>query len=427
LLEFLLNFILMPLFVLGIIIFVHEMGHYTVARLYKFPIPVFSIGFGKEIFGITDQHGTRWKLSIFPLGGYVSITSLDNFPLYQRSQVALAGPAANFIFGLILMILVGFIMGAPTTPPYVVSVNTHGGAYEAGILPRDKVISLDGQSIPYHMDKIREVIEASEDGTVDVEVLRNDQKINYTVSVRQFDRTGDYGGTYKKKMLGVVFAGSNLKISAIKKVGDIDTQNNIDLARQELIKNFDRQVVINFGKGDDREDFLVFVDSSMNTGLLDSSSQDYETLVMWDEKFRSFRPQGLIESVKEAVTLFYDSFNVTFGSIYQIIIGKKTADDLGGVVHISNMTGDISEQVPEIGPYYLFRLIVVLSFSIGLINLLPFPVLDGGHILFHAIEKVRGKPPSLTTQGYIYGVSIVFLIFVMLIVGYRDLVQHVPT
>jgi regulator of sigma E protease len=423
--EFLINYILLPVFILAVVIFVHELGHFLIARYYKIPTPVFSVGFGREIIGFTDKSGTRWKLSIFPLGGYVSVNSTDKDPLYQRTLIAIGGPLANFVFAIIAMILVSMTYGSPKTPPYVAALSLKGGAYEAGMLPMDKILKLDDRDIPYYMEDIKDIIKNAKGDFVSADILRNGQKMTLSIPVKDMSKTGDFGEDYQQRMMGVTFVGQNLKLNAVNSVAGVDTLGNVSLARSEIIKNFGKNIVINFGKGKDLENFFIHIDPTLNKGLLDEHDTKYSALILWDNSKVDFIPIPLTEATKDSLDLAYQASKKTLGVLYQIIVGKKDTGDLGGVVAISSMTGEVAEQSKLIGFYYMFKFIAVLSVNIGFINLLPLPMFDGGHLMFYAIEAMRGRPPSLKVKGYVYGVSIMFILILSLMVGYRDIMDRI--
>lgn len=422
--EFAINYILLPIFILAVVIFVHELGHYLIARYYKVPTPVFSVGFGREIMGFTDKSGTRWKLSIFPLGGYVSVNGTDKDPLYQRTLIALGGPLANFVFAIVAMILVSMTYGSPKTPPYVAALSINGGAYAAGMLPMDKILTLGGQDIPYYMEDIKDIIKNAKGDFVVAEIMRNGQKMTLQIPVKDMNKTGDFGEDYQQRMMGVTFAGQNLKLSAVNSVAGVDTFGNIPLARSEIIKNFGKNIVVNFGKGKEREDFLTHIDPALNKGLLNEHDTKYSSLILWDNSKVDFIPIPLTEATKDSLHLAYLASKKTLGVLYQIIVGKKDTGDLGGVVAISSMTGEVAERTKFVGAYFIFKFIAILSVNIGFINLLPLPMFDGGHLMFYAIEAVRGRPPSLKVKGYVYGVSIMFILILSLMIGYRDIMER---
>lgn len=421
--QFVLFYIFMPMLVLGLVIFVHELGHFLMARYFKIPVSIFSVGFGKEIWGRVDRHGTRWKLSLFPLGGYVSVNSQDSDPLYQRAMVAVAGPIANFLLAILIMIMTANILGMPAMSPSIVALNINGGAYAAGVLPGDKIISLNGESIPHDIDRIKDMIVALKKSDIEAVIERKGQKKTLNIPIKNLPKVGDFGENKKEKMMGVVFAGQNWKLSAVNSVAGVTTEGNIASVRSEFIKNMGRHIIVNFGKANEREDFLVFVDPDLNQDLFNPAGKKYSSFILWDDSVVHFVPVSFFKSVSESLKIVYTACQKTLGVLYQIINGKKDTGDLGGVVAISTMTGEVSERMELVGPYFILRLIAILSINIGFINLLPLPMLDGGHLLFYAIEFIRGRPASLKVKGYVYGVSIMFIIGLMLMVTYRDILE----
>lgn len=421
--EFFLNYICLPIVVLAIVVFVHEMGHFAMARYFGISTPVFSVGFGREIFGYTDKRGTRWKLSAFPLGGYVSIDGRDTDPLYQRAWIAAAGPLANFIFAIFVMFWIPIFMGAPKTPPLVVALSTTGGAYAAGVQPGDRVIRLGGHDLPYYSEEIGSYVQNAEGNLIDATIIRNGQRHELSIVVRETEETDDFGEADRPKRMGIIFAGHNFKLSAINEVNGINTEGNIALARAELIKNFGKKITINFGKGTDRDSLYTFIDPTLNKDLQIEGSPKFSSLILWDNRDVEYMPVGVGEGLLSALDLTYQVCKKTLGVIYQIISGKKDTGDLGGVVAISSMTGEVAEQAKTVGLYYLFRFVAILSVNIGFINLLPLPLLDGGHLMFYGIEAIRGRPPSLKVKAYVYAAGIMFIILLSLTVTIRDILE----
>lgn len=423
-LQFALNYILMPILVLNIVIFVHELGHLLTARYFKMKTPVFSVGFGREIVGFTDKFGTRWKLSIFPLGGYVSVDTLDKQPLYQRTFVAIAGPFANMILAILLMIVVGMSYGIPRTPPLIVAVKIDSGAYAAGIKPHDKIVRLDDKDIPYHIEEITNIVRDAKNDHVVADILRDGKVLTVSIPVRDTSKIDDFGGSMQQRMIGVLFAGQNLKLSSVNQVADVNTHGDINLARAELIKNFGKTITLNLGKGADAENFLTYIDPALNKGLQDENSSKHSTFVFSDNNKIEFVPTSVSDAVADSFDLVYLGCKKTLGVLYQIITGKKDTGDLGGVVAISTMTGEVTEQATIIGPYYIFKFIALLSINIGFINLLPLPMFDGGHLALYAAEGIRGRPLSLKVKGYIYGVGIMSILILSLMIAYRDIMER---
>lgn len=416
-------YICAPILVLAIVIFVHELGHYLMARVFRVPAPVFSVGFGREVFGFMDRRGTRWKFSIFPFGGYVKIDESYDRPLYQRVWIVLGGPLSNFIFSFVLMVAVFMLMGAPAVTPVAAGVNIKGGAYAAGVRPGDRIISLEGHFIPKDMDDIKSFVTSSPKEVLRAVLQRDGQEMVVDIPILQLKETNDFGDDKPHRKLGILFAGQSMKLKAINRVADVDTEGNVDRAREEILRHIGKDVVINFGLSGVKDDLLIRIDADLNKGLYDPESSKFTTLVLWDDRDTEFYRLPFSKAVIHSGDLLYKAIKKTFGVLYQMVVGKKDTGDLGGVVAISSMTGEVTENASVVGPFFIFKFLAILSASIGFLNLLPFPMLDGGHLLFHGIEKITGVPPSLKIKGYFYGFGVVFIVLIVIMVNYHDIVE----
>jgi regulator of sigma E protease len=355
------TFILKPLgflFVLTVVIFVHELGHFLVARWCGVKVKTFSIGFGKEIFGFSDSHGTRWRFAWIPLGGYVkflddensaSVPSRDALdrmtpaeregafqtkPLGSRAAIVAAGPIANFLLAIAIFAVTFTLVGVQGIVPRVDEVVADGPAAKAGFKPGDLIVSIDGRPIETFGDMQR-VVSASAERELVFDLDRGGVMLTLKVTpVRQ-----------ELSTLGSKFSG-----------GVIGIKRNA--AQQEVF----------------------------------------------------FKQYGPVEAVGMAVKESYYIVSRTLGYLYDVATRRESGDQLGGPLRIA----DISGQVATLGFVALLQLTAVLSVSIGLINLFPVPLLDGGHLLFYAIEAVRGRPLSERAQevGFRIGFAIVLLLLV---------------
>ncbi len=421
--EIFFYYFLSTFLVFSLVIFVHEMGHFLAARSCNIPVKVFSIGFGREIFGYTDKKGTRWKLALIPLGGYITTDESDKTPLGKRAFVTIAGPAMNIIFSIVLMMAVLSIWGMSRAPLEVVGVVSGAGADKANIQIGDVLTVVDGVRLPTDSNAIQDIIAKSSRDVIDVEIIRDGQTIHKKVVVTQTADEDDFGKQISRKRMGVLLAGSNINLKGINTIEGVDVRKNTDLVRKTIIQNFDRQIVMNYGEGVFAEDVRILPRSAYNQDLKTQGSRFYKTLVMWDKKKRFYEPVPFITACQETAELVGRATKITIGVIYQLITGKKKTGDVGGVVQMGEMTGDITSQSVNEGPSVLLSMIVILSIQIGLLNLLPFPMLDGGHLLFHAYEAVFKKQPSLRVKGYMYGVSIVLLLWVIIVANVSDLLK----
>lgn len=368
--------------VLSILVFVHELGHYTIARWCGVKIETFSIGFGRELFGRTDRHGTRWKFSLIPLGGYVQmfgdvdpasarqsdeVIATDTTParpmtaeerkvaffsqsVGRRAAIVVAGPAINFIFAIAILTGLYAIEGKPYTPPVAASIIEGSAAEKAGIQPDDRILSING-----------EAIESFQDLTKYVAIHLNEE----------------------------------MKVTLVhyKGEGKWDDANPVTLtATPTIITEKDR-----FG----------FVHT---TGRLGIKSPPADTEV---------ETHGIGSAFTTAV---FDTWRIsadTLTAIGQMLVGYRSTDELGGILRIGAYAGEFAQR----GFMSLVTFAALLSVNLGLINLLPIPMLDGGHLLFYALETVKGKPLAERVQEWALRFGMAFLFGIMVFATWNDLVQ----
>ena len=356
------TFILKPLaflFVLTVVIFFHELGHFLVARWCGVRVKTFSIGFGKEIFGFTDRYQTRWRVAWIPLGGYVkflddensaSVPSRDALqhmtpaeregafqtkPLASRAAIVAAGPIANFLLAILIFAVTFTLVGVNITAPRVDELVPDGAAAKAGFMAGDVIVSIDGQPVEAFADMQR-IVSASADRQLSFEVNRGGVSIMLQATPDRREITDRFGNKLR--------------------VGVIGIKRN-------------------------------------------ASQQEWQ-----------FKQYGPVEALGLAVRESYCLVSRTLGSLYDVATRRESGDQLGGPLRIAEISG----QVASLGFLALINLTAVLSVSIGLINLFPIPLLDGGHLLFYAIEAVRGRPLSERAQevGFRIGFAIVLLLLV---------------
>ncbi len=338
-----LGWIIPFLFVLTLVVFFHELGHFLVARWCGVKVLIFSIGFGPELFGFNDRHGTRWKVAAIPLGGYVKFFGDDNVAsvpdqsaianmtteershsfIYQRvgrrAAIVVAGPLANFVLAIAIFACLFMIFGKPSTSPRVDAVQSGSAAEAAGFKPGDLVLTINGHPIESFPD-MQQIVSTSAGEPLVFEVER--------------------GGT-------VV----TLKATpALKEIKD-------------RFGNVHRQGILGITRSPSPED-------------------------------THFQPVGPLKAVELGAQRTWFVAERTLSYIGGVISGRESADQLGGPIRIAQVSGQVATE----GLASLLSLAAVLSVSIGLLNLFPVPLLDGGHILFYAIEAVRGKPLSERAQ-----------------------------
>jgi regulator of sigma E protease len=359
--------VLLPfLFVLTVVVFIHELGHFLVARWCGVKVKAFSIGFGREIYGFYDRHGTRWRLAWIPLGGYVKFLDDENSAsvpskaalermsadeqagafqtksLAARSAIVAAGPIANFILAIVIFAVTFTFVGIQVTAPRVDELVPEGVAASAGFKPGDVIVSIDGQPIETFADMQR-IVSGSADRQLSFEVNR--------------------GGALL-----------TLKVTP---------------ARREISDRFGNK---------------------MRVGVIGIRRSPAQT--EWE-----YKRYGPIEAMGLGVreTVFIVSRTLSY--LNDVIMGRESADQLGGPIRIAEVSG----QVASVGFVPLLNLTAVLSVSIGLINLFPIPLLDGGHLLFYLIEAVRRKPLSERTQEIGFRIGLALVLMLMMFATWNDL------
>ncbi|MBO0905110.1 RIP metalloprotease RseP [Jiella sonneratiae] len=354
------------LFVLTIIVFFHELGHFLIGRLCGIKALTFSVGFGPEIAGFTDRRGTRWKLAAIPLGGYVKFLGDENaasvpdrgaveamsetdrrqaFPAVsvgRRAATVAAGPIANFVLSIVIFSAVVFVNGRVVGDPVVSAVEPNSPAATAGFEPGDRVVSADGEAIDYFSDLQRHVAAAGEN-PISFEVERGGNPVRLTVTPRMETRKDEFGNSFTTPIVGLRADNSN----------------------------------------------------------------------------GSFRLErlGPLQSIGYGVSQTWFVAKETVGFIGQVVTGRQSADQIGGPIRIAQ----VSSQVSTIGLGALLNLAALLSISIGILNLLPIPMLDGGHLLFYAFEAVRGRPLSERVQELGFRIGLALVTMLMIFAFWNDI------
>jgi regulator of sigma E protease len=348
--------------ILTVLVFVHEMGHYLIARRNGVRVDVFSIGFGPELFGWTARSGTRWKFSAIPLGGYVKmfgdsdvastgaaaqeLTPAERavaFPhkrVGQRAAIVLGGPMANFVFAIVVLATLYVTVGQPYTPPIIDGVDPDSAAAAAGFEAGDTVRTIDGQAIQRFEDMQR-IIGARPGQLMTVQIERDGKPISLAVTPRVEEFTDRFGNAQRIGKLGV-------------------RANQMRIIRHD------------------------------------------PATAVW-------------QAARE-------TWHLTTGTLHelgQIIIGARSSDQIGGVLRIAQMSG----QVTRDGFIYTVWFVALLSINLGLINLFPIPVLDGGHLVFYAAEFLRGRPLGRRAQEYGSMAGLAAVLALMIFATWNDLVH----
>jgi regulator of sigma E protease len=359
------GYIIPFLIVLTIVVFFHELGHFLVARWCGVAVKAFSVGFGPEIFGFTDRRGTRWKLSVIPLGGYVKFLgdmseaggtnrdALEGLSSAERKEafvskgvaaraaIVAAGPLANFVLAIVIFTAVFSTYGRQVTEARVDTVVAGSAAERAGFLPGDVVRSIDGVTIGNFAD-LQRIVGISADTALDVTVERGGDLLTLSATPERKEIEDQFGNKQRVGMLGISRA---------------TTADNV-------------------------------------------FTEHYSV------------PQAALLSVQETWFVIHR----TMAFLGDLVLGRESADQLGGPIKIAQISG----QVAELGFLPFINLAAFLSISIGLINLFPIPILDGGHLAFYLIEAIRGKPLPDHIQEMSFRVGFAALMLLMLFTVWQD-------
>ncbi len=358
------------LFVLTLVVFVHEWGHYKVGRLCGVDVTTFSIGFGRELFGFTDKSGTRWRFAAIPLGGYVKFAgdanaasvpdpasvamlppadrsrTLPGATVGRRAAIVAAGPIANFIFSILVFAGIVMTFGKTEIAPRVDRVAAGSAAEKAGLASGDLIVSIDGAPMR-NFEEVRRLVSINAETPLRFVVERAGSQVSVDVTPTLVERRNALG----VERLGVV-------------------------------------------------------------GVVAATRAE-------DTRRLSFGP---IQALSYGASESWFIVTRTFDYLGKLITGREKADQLSGVIHIAEVSGHVASTG---GIVSLLTLAAVLSVSIGLMNLFPVPMLDGGHLVFYAYEALTGRPLSEKVQEYAFRAGIALVLVLTVFVTWNDIARIV--
>ncbi len=361
------GYILPFLFVLSLVVFFHELGHFLIGRWCGVRVEAFSLGFGPELFGRNDRHGTRWRLAALPLGGYVKFFGESNFvpvsdqaaleamsardrevsfsgqKVWKRAAIVAAGPVANFLLAIAIFSGIFYLNGRQIRLPSVDSVVADSAAAAAGFQPGDLIVSIDGAKIDSFEDM---------------------QRIVQTSSDRQL-------------LFVIDRAGKSIELVATPRRREVDT--------------------------------LL---GTTQVGVLGVQSND-------KPENKHIQKYDLVDSVQLAVSETWYVVARTGGYLKGLVSGRESADQLSGPIGIVEVSG----KAAKIGVSALLNLAAFLSISVGMLNLLPVPLLDGGHLVYYAVEAMRGKAMNERAQQFGFKIGIMLVTSLMIFATYNDILR----
>ncbi|UYN93017.1 MAG: RIP metalloprotease RseP [Enhydrobacter sp.] len=437
--------------ILTLLVFVHEFGHYWVARRFGIHAEVFSIGFGPELFGWTDRRGTRWKFSVIPLGGYVkflgdsdetsatpaqgglpteqSKRAFFTQPLHARAAVVLGGPMANLLFAVLLLTAVFYIAGEPYSPA-TVAVQSDSPAARAGLRTGDVVVRLAGERVNRFED-IQDAQFLYWAHPMSVEYRRGNQLRRGEIVPQFCERTDRFNNTIRFGELGLDqlvrpvvggFTANSPGQAAGLKVGDllleIDGKPVEYFSRiPELIGDkAGTPVVVKYDREGRRYDTTVIPEADRVTDCTGKQKM-IGRLRVRPASVTEFRSHDVLGAMYAGVRHVWGMTQMFYTSMAQILTATRPVDELGGPIRIAKAAGEASYS----GWIGILNLVIALSVVLGVFNLLPVPMLDGGHLAMYLYEAVRGKPLGLKAQEVGLKVGFALVICVALVATFNDI------
>lgn len=449
---------------LGVLVFVHEFGHFIVARMLGVKVVAFSIGFGKVLWSRTDKKGTCWKISAIPLGGYcqflgdadASSSTIDEelsklseeekktaFPLqktWKKLAIVVAGPLFNYLLAVLIFIGVFFACGRVIHPSIVGDVVEGSAAAEAGIIAGDEILSINGKPTPDFQTLSNEVMLCESD-EAEVEIKRplamsmqteeltycecGQEKNGPMIGVRSIpaERDAETGELAKVPVIiDEVFAGSPAERAGLVKGDVVESINGVELTYFDELKQY---VEEHSGENLDIKGRRML---NLKVMLKDT---DFENEVGGKIKRRMLGVKsvpelafsenlGFVEAVKAGFEETYTLTVVTLRGVWQMITGQRGGQDVGGIIRIAEMSGDVSKTGGLVAFIYFMGL---LSVNLGLINLFPIPVLDGGNIVIFVIEMVVGRELQPKVKDYIFKFGLLLILAIMLLATWNDILH----
>ncbi len=425
-------YVLPFLVVLLIVVFVHEYGHYIVGRWRGIHAEAFSIGFGKELFGWTDSRGTRWKVSLIPLGGYVKFLgdsgassrpdeqavaamseaerarAFPTAPLMSRTLTVLAGPVANFLLSILVFAALALAEGTPTDKAAI------GEAPEfSGLVSGDQVLEVDGEAVEDYIDMVY-AINRGEGAPVPALILRDGSRIMVDVKLARPAVVDDIAPSGAAAAAGLevgdkIVVANGEEIQSFRALQRITAANGPNPMLVTVLRDEQRLEFTITPRMIEREDYETGEIKPMPTiGIINLDGAGFAP---------ARESVGPVDALTFGARQTWGVVDLTMSYLYRVIAGESDPGQIGGPIRIAEISGEAADR----GLTSLVTMIAFLSTSIGLLNLFPIPVLDGGHLLFYGIEAIRGRP--LRDRWVEIGMTIGFSIVILLMVfaTYNDL------
>jgi regulator of sigma E protease len=443
------------LFVIGVVIFIHEMGHFLAGRWCKVGVETFSIGFGKEIFARVDRYGTRWRLAAIPLGGYVKFygdangasvpdmeaakrmsqeeraKSLIFKPLWQRAFIVAAGPLANFLLAIVIFAGSVYFTGREMITPTIEAVVPGSPADKAGLRAGDTIRLVDGRKTESLSDVERFLADKWE-RQITITVERGGAPMTVDLRPSAYEFKNSFG-TQRIGMIGIekplariaqIVPGSAAETAGLR-INDVIAA--IDGEAVLFIEDIQRLIA---GKADQSVTMIVLREGVQTPLTItprprqvkaaDGTTRTVGVIGIVggrDPALKWFKDYGMLPSLALGLVETWHVVEKTGTYLAGLFEGRESIEQLSGPIGIAQISG----QAAQAGFGMLLMLTAIVSVSIGLMNLLPIPILDGGHLMFFLFEALRGKPLSERVQEYGFRVGLVFVAALMLFAMWNDI------
>ena len=432
---------------LGVLITVHEFGHFWVARRCGVRVERFSIGFGKALWRRTDKSGTEYVIAMIPLGGYVKMLderaepvapelrhyAFNNKTVGQRAAIIAAGPIANFLFAIFAYWLV-FIIGVPGVRPVIGEITPNSIAAQAQIQPGTELKAVDGIETP-DWDAVRLQLVSKigdEHTTLSVAQFGSNQRQDKTLDLRHWafepdkeDPVSSLGMRPRGPQIEPVLSEVQVNSAASKaglQAGDRIVKVNGQSLTQwmtfvTLVRdNPDTPLALDIERQGSSLSLTLTPDSKQVNGKAEGFAGVVPKVIPLPDEYKTVRQYGPFSAVLEASDKTWQLMKLTVSMLGKLITGDVKLNNLSGPISIAQGAG----MSAEFGIIYYLMFLALISVNLGIINLFPLPVLDGGHLLFLAIEKLKGGPVSERVQDFSYRIGSILLVLLMGLALFND-------
>ncbi|EOW3231659.1 sigma E protease regulator RseP [Escherichia coli] len=432
---------------LGVLITVHEFGHFWVARRCGVRVERFSIGFGKALWRRTDKLGTEYVIALIPLGGYVKMLderaepvvpelrhhAFNNKSVGQRAAIIAAGPVANFIFAILAYWLV-FIIGVPGVRPVVGEIAANSIAAEAQIAPGTELKAVDGIETP-DWDALRlQLVDkiGDESTTITVAPFGSDQRRDVKLDLRHWafepdkeDPVSSLGIRPRGPQIEPVLenvqpnsAASKAGLQAGDRIVKVDGQPLTQWVTFVMLvrDNSGKSLALEIERQGSPLSLTLIPESKPGNGKAIGFVGIEPKVIPLPDEYKVVRQYGPFNAIVEATDKTWQLMKLTVSMLGKLITGDVKLNNLSGPISIAKGAG----MTAELGVVYYLPFLALISVNLGIINLFPLPVLDGGHLLFLAIEKIKGGPVSERVQDFCYRIGSILLVLLMGLALFND-------